>query len=104
LGRFDEAERILGRRLAEILTEAQANKPVSDEKLFAGASYAMPLAEGTRKGAWLDWIFQVHEAAGRLLDADAIERLYDLVRKIRYPGGGPFKSELRQMAREQGGF
>jgi hypothetical protein len=97
LGRFDEAERMLSKRLSEILIDAQAGRPVPDEKLFAGTSYAMRLAEGTRKAAWIDWIFQAHEACGRLLDADAIERLYDLVRKIRYPGGRVFKGYLEKM-------
>jgi hypothetical protein len=97
LNRFDEAERMLGRRLRELLTEAQSGKKLSDEKLFAATSYALRLAEGTRKAQWLDWIFEMHDASARLLDADAIGRLHDLVRRIRYPGGKALRSYLAHM-------
>ncbi len=97
LGRYDEAERMLGRRLKEMLTEAQDGKKLTDEKLFAATSYALKLAEGTRKGQWVDWIFEIHDAAQRLIDAEAIGRLHDLVRRIRYPGGRALKTYLANM-------
>lgn len=97
LGRYEEAERMLGRRLDEILKEAQSGKPVSPERLFAATSYALRLAEGTGKAAWLDWVFAAHDATGQLLDADAIGRLHDLTRRIRYPGGKAFKRYLANL-------
>lgn len=97
LGRYEEAERMLGRRLDEILKEAQAGKRLSPERLFAATSYALRLAEGTGKAAWLDWVFAAHDATGELLDADAIGRLHDLTRRIRYPGGKAFKSYLANL-------
>lgn len=97
LGRYEEAERMLGRRLKEMLSEVRAGTKISDEKLFAATSYALRLAEGTRKPQWLDWIFEIHDASARLLDADAIGRLHDLVRRIRYPGGKALKSYVDNM-------
>ncbi len=97
LGRYEEAERMLGKKLKELLTEAKDGKKLSDEKLFAATSYALRLAEGTRKGTWLDWIFEIHDATGRLLDADAIGRLHELVRRIRYPGGRALRAYLENM-------
>lgn len=97
LGRFDEAERMLGRRLKELLSEVRQGKKLSDEKLFAATSYALRLAEGTRKAQWLDWVFDVHAASERLLDADAIGRLHELVRRIRYPGGKALRNYLADM-------
>lgn len=97
LGRFEEAERMLGRKLKEMLVEAQDGKKIADDRLFAATSYALRLAEGTKKGLWLDWVFEIHDAVGRLLDADAIGRLHDLVRRIRYPGGRALKSYLAHM-------
>ncbi|HJL16044.1 MAG TPA: FHA domain-containing protein [Sandaracinaceae bacterium LLY-WYZ-13_1] len=97
LGRYDEAERMLSRRLAEMLREAQAGRKIPPEKLFAATGYALKLAEGTGKAAWLDWVFQAHDAAGALLDADAIGRLHELVRRIRYPGGKAFKAYLTNL-------
>ncbi len=97
LGRYEEAERMLGRKLKEMLTEAREGKKLSEEKVFAATSYALRLAEGTRKPQWLDWIFEMHDASARLLDADAIGRLHDLVRRIRYPGGKALKSYVENM-------
>lgn len=97
LGRFDEAERMLSRRLKELLTEAQEGKKLADDKLSIATNYALRLAEGTRKAQWLDWIFEVHDATGRLLDGDTIGRLHELVRRIRYPGGKAFKAYLASM-------
>lgn len=97
LGRYDEAERMLGRRLKELLAEAREGKQLADDKLFAATSYALRLAEGTRKAQWLDWIFEMHDASERLLDADAIGRLHDLVRRIRYPGGKALRAYVAHM-------
>lgn len=99
LGRYEEAERMLGRRLDEILADARASKRVSPERLFAATGYALKLAEGTGKAAWLDWVFAAHDATGQLLDADAIGRLHDLTRRIRYPGGKAFKQYLANLRR-----
>lgn len=97
LGRYEEAERILERRLKEMLRDAQAGRHIPDEKLFEATGYALRLAEGTRKVAWLDWVFQVHDATAQLLDADAIGQLHDLVRQIRYPGGEVFRNYLTNL-------
>jgi pSer/pThr/pTyr-binding forkhead associated (FHA) protein len=97
LGRYDEAERMLARRLQEIHEEVRSGRKLSEEQVGGATEYALKLAEGTRKGAWLDWIFEVHDARGSLLDAETIGRLHDLVRRIRYPGGKAFKSYLTNL-------
>ena len=97
LGRYDEAERMLARRLQEIHEEVRSGRKLGEDKVAAATEYALKLAEGTRKGSWLDWIFEVHDARGSLLDAETIGRLHDLVRRIRYPGGRAFKSYLTNL-------
>lgn len=104
LGRFDEAERMLGRKLKEMLIEAQEGRRISDEKLAVTTTYALRLAEGTRKSQWLDWIFEIHDASNRLIDAEAIGRLHDLVRRIRYPGGKILRSYVANMRGRADGF
>jgi pSer/pThr/pTyr-binding forkhead associated (FHA) protein len=104
MGKFDEAERMLGRRLKDMLVEVQSSKKITDEKLTVGTNYAMRLADGLKKPQWVDWIFEVHDATGRLLDAETIGRLHDLVRRIRYPGGKALKSYLANMQRRAESF
>lgn len=101
LGRFDEAERMLSRRLTGMLTEAKEGKEVGPEELQAATSYAIRLAEGLKRGAWLDYVFELHDAADALIDVETIPRIHDLVRKIRYGGSATWRrymSNLRARA------
>lgn len=91
MGRFEEAERILLPHLDTILERALANRPLSDSErddpdvLFAGATnYALQLAKGLKATKWIDWVFRVHTATGRLMDAETIEALHSLVRNNSY--------------------
>jgi hypothetical protein len=107
LGRAEEAERYLQRVLAEILARAQGKpsvrpprpagepgSPASQPPASAGgvdldvaeraAAYAMRLAAGTGKGAWIDYTFQLYTALGALLPARIVDELYAAVRKVKH--------------------
>ncbi len=100
LGRFDEAERVLGKSLQEMLARSKSAAPPSS-RIVEGTKYALKLAEGTRRTAWLDWVFDMHAATARLMSADEIERIHELVRKLRYRGVGPVRRYLEALrARE----
>jgi len=91
MGRFEEAERILIPHLDTLLERALAHQPLSDsdkddpDALFAGATtYALQLAQGLRDTKWIDWVFRIHTASGRLMEAETIEALHSLVRSNKY--------------------
>jgi len=91
MGRFEEAERILIPHLDTLLERALAHQPLSDsdkddpDALFAGATtYALQLAQGLRDTKWIDWVFRIHTASGRLMEAETIEALHRLVRSNKY--------------------
>ena len=91
MGRFDEAERILIPHLGALLEKALRNRPLSDSKkddpeaIFATAnSYALQLAEGLHDSKWIDWVFRIHTATGRLMTAETIEALHNVVRRQQY--------------------
>lgn len=91
MGRFEEAERMLLPHLDNILERALAHQPLSDSEkddpdvLFAGAtSYALQLAQGLKATKWIDWVFRMHTATGRLMEAETIETLHNLVRNNNY--------------------
>jgi hypothetical protein len=91
MGRFQEAERILLPHLDNILERALSNRPLGDSEkddedvLFARAtSYALQLAQGLKAIRWIDWVFRAHTATGRLMDAETIEALHNLVRNNNY--------------------
>lgn len=88
---------MLSRLLADILTRAKSGAPIQAQRLTEGTRYALRLAELGKKHQWIDWLFDVHEAAGKLIGADEIERLHELVRKVRYPGGASLRRYLETM-------
>jgi hypothetical protein len=100
MSRFDEAERVLVRILDPMLEKARAGT-LSLDRLALGTNYALRLAEGTKRQSWIDWIFDVHAAAGKMISAPHIDRLHEVVRKIRYSSGTALRRYLETMrARE----
>jgi predicted component of type VI protein secretion system len=104
LGRYDEAERVLSRVLTDMLTRAKSGQAVQPGRLTDATKYALRLAEGTKKSQWIDWIFEVHEACGKLIGADEIEKLHECVRKVRYAGGATMRRYLEKMREKQADF
>ncbi len=84
LGRFDEAERVLSRSLQDLLTLAKVSPRAALPRVREGTRYALKLAEGTKRTSWVDWAFELHTITGSLMTADEIERIHELVRKLRY--------------------
>jgi hypothetical protein len=84
MGRIDEAERILTNLLSETLAGIQSGR--RDAAALPDATkYALKLAGETGRPVWIDWIFQAHHAAGKVLPASTVDELYALARKVRYP-------------------
>lgn len=97
LGRFDEAERMLSRRLKALAAEMAAEGEADPEQLAAATEYALKLAAGLRRSEWLDYVFTLHNGANALLTAEVITRIHDLIRKLRYQGGPAFKSYVASL-------
>lgn len=91
MGRFDEAHRILLPHLDTLLERALRHLPLaesakddSDALFTAATTYALQLARGLDDTKWIDWLFRMHAATGRLMEAETIEALHALVRRHGY--------------------
>ena len=91
MGRYEDAERMLLPHLETLLERALQKRPLSDSEkddpdaLFSGATnYALQLSKGLRDTKWIDWVFRIHTATGRLMSAETIEALHSLVRSTHY--------------------
>jgi hypothetical protein len=91
MGRYDEAERILLPHMDTLLERSARHQPLSSSEhddpdtLFkAAVANALQLAAGLRKPKWIDWVFRMHLANSRLMSAETIEALHDLVRSQEY--------------------
>jgi hypothetical protein len=83
MGRVDEAERLLQRALTDALAKA-SHGDLNPDFTEKAASYAIRLASGTGKGAWVDYVFDLYTALRALLPARLVDELYAVVRKVKH--------------------
>jgi hypothetical protein len=82
MGRAEEAERILGPVLHEVL-EAQRKKLVDAALADQAIGYAVRLAGLTQRGSWIDYVFEMHLSANRLVAAPVVDDLHGVVRRVK---------------------
>jgi hypothetical protein len=102
LGRFDEAERILGNFLAAMLDRAREGSPHPPDVVEVATRYALRLAEGLGKARWVDWVFQIHDLTARMMTAPTVESLHGAIRKVRYQDAGKLRAYLATMRARAG--
>jgi hypothetical protein len=100
LGRFDEAERVLSRMFVDLLARAQRGETLSNATLAEATAFALRIADGTKKATWIDWIFEIHAAAGVLMSAPDIEKLHEVVRRTKYTNVGAVRRYLARISQK----
>jgi pSer/pThr/pTyr-binding forkhead associated (FHA) protein len=87
LGHGEEAERILGRQLDQSLERLESQGPLPDAEFERCRDYSFSIGTHTRKGKWLDYLFRLHSGQERLMDAEMVNTLYSIAKKM--PGSNP---------------
>lgn len=103
LGRAEEAERILQRALADITVRAERGE-VDPDLAERAAGYAMRLAAGTGRGAWVDYTFQLYTVLGALLPARIVDELYAAVRKVKHTDKSVLRAYTARLRELSAGF
>jgi pSer/pThr/pTyr-binding forkhead associated (FHA) protein len=85
MGRAEEAERILAPLLGELLGELRRSQGPDQGTVDRAVAYALKIASGTAKGAWVDYVFEVYLATGKLFPAPLVDELHVVVRKVKSP-------------------
>ena len=83
LGKPDEAERLLGSLLQDVLAEAQQSRDLPVESVEAAAKTAIKLAAATARSEWADYPVRLYAALDRVLPLAMIDDLYALARRVR---------------------
>lgn len=81
LGKADEAERLLGTLMSDVLQEAQQRKNVPREVADAAAKAALRLAGATSKSQWVEYPLRLFLALGRPLEIAIVDELFNLARR-----------------------
>ncbi|MEM7449237.1 MAG: FHA domain-containing protein [Myxococcota bacterium] len=82
--RYEEAERMALPHLEDLMSRAKEGKPVSERHMQTGTRLALALVSGPERRRYIEWVLQLYTARARLMKADDIDRLYELVRTARY--------------------
>ncbi len=77
-GSAAEAERVLERPLAEVLSTSRCGLDVEPPLVHFAAQQAARLAEATRKAYWIDYIFDLYSISGYALPSEVIDTLSSL--------------------------
>jgi hypothetical protein len=99
MGRFEEAERVLGAPLTQLLGSIQSRsetppKDNSRDFLATAARYAVRLAEARGTSPWLDYAFDLFNAARQLMPAELIDELYRVTVLVHYTNPRPVRGYL----------
>ena len=82
MGRAEEAERILGPVLGEVL-EAQKKKHIDPAVVDQAVGYALKLAGLTQRGSWVDYVLEIHTASNRLVAGPVVDDLHGVIRRVK---------------------
>ncbi len=81
LGRGEEAERILGSRLDQLLVDARDAK-ASPELCERAALFALRIAATTGRARWFDYVVQLYAALGCACPVTVVDELYGALSRV----------------------
>ncbi|MEM9861810.1 MAG: FHA domain-containing protein [Myxococcota bacterium] len=94
MGRYDEAERILGPSLKRLRTASSGDGRIFDSTRKDAVDLVLRLCEGPDGERWLTWLFELHTELQEVLEKDAIATLHKSVRKMKSPSSAPLENYL----------
>lgn len=97
LGRGDEAEKLLGTALSNMLKQAQAGAVLAPASAARAASYAVRIADATGRGRWVDYCFELYATQSRPLPGEVVDELYVVLRKVSGVGISGFRAYLEKL-------
>ncbi len=95
---YEKAEQMLAPHLDMMIFRAHRGEHYAPATFDRALSFALRLAEERNGRRWLHFVFLLHTQAKRLMDAPTIERLHEIVRKVRSNDSRPLKDYLGVLA------
>lgn len=85
LGHGDEAERLVGQQLEQLLQELEAGRTVAPENIERACDLAVRIAGATASARWCDYVFRAYTAARRPCPLPLVDQLYTVMRRVKQP-------------------
>jgi hypothetical protein len=97
LGRGDEAEKLLGTALGNLLRHTQGGAPIAPASAARAASYAVKIADATGRARWVDYCFELYASQQRPLPGEIVDQLYVVLRKLSGVAISGFRAYLERL-------
>lgn len=97
----EDSGRVVDNLLRSLWGAIARGVPPAEEHLRGTTKFLLTLAEKTTQGSWLDKLFELYGACGRVLDDTTLERLHDIVRRIKYSNPTALRAYLEVLRRRQ---
>jgi hypothetical protein len=97
----EDSGRVVDNLLRSLWGAIARGVPPAEEHLRGTTRFLLTLAEKTAHGSWLDKLFELYGACGRVLDDTTLERLHDIVRRIKYSNPTALRAYLEVLRRRQ---
>lgn len=97
----EDGARVVDNLLRSLWGAIARGVPPAEEHLRNTTRFLLNLADKTGQGGWLDKLFELHGACGRVLDDTTLERLHDVVRRIKYSSPTALRGYLDVLRRRQ---
>jgi hypothetical protein len=96
-GDVEHACRVVRSLASSVKKHCERGNSLPDDVLGAASLQILGLAERTGDGEWLDRLFEVYVAAGRVIDVVAVDQLDRLAPQIGYVPGDALRAYLTAM-------
>lgn len=94
MGRGDEAERLIGQQLEQLLLAVETGNQRDSEMVDRAASYALRIAASTQSARWTDFLLRLYVAQKRLCPAAIVDELYTVLRHVQRPSPNVLRGYL----------
>jgi hypothetical protein len=94
LGKADEAEKLLGPQIEELIQEAADGRKIDPASVDQASTFSLRLAVLVGTGKWIDAVFRLHKNLRRTCSTGIVDELYTVLRKVRQPSLGELRSYL----------
>ncbi len=104
LRRGDEAERILGAFLDNLIEDARTGRMPDTETAARAVEYAVKLAAVTERAKWVDYGIEFYTLLRRPMPAAIVDELYQVLRRVRNINRGGLSLYLNVLHARQAQF
>jgi len=85
LGRGEEAEKLLGPQLEDLLQGIESGRRFEVTTVERASEYALRIAQATGNAVWLTTVFRYYRAMRRLPPTNIVDEICSVARKVKQP-------------------